>query len=200
MEESRRMSSKSETRGDAPRSYAPDSRSKPEPHDAVPGEKGIGKSFLLATILIAAAVFFTGGQLPEGDAAQIVNSRVSTSVAAGEQLFAEENTAGLEAKDFVVESPADEAGEATMLIWDFNAEDGDQIEILVNGKSVYPVLTLTNQPAAISVPVPSVVTVKGLKDAGGGISYAVKLPQSGLAYFNAVSVQGVNTYTINLKN
>jgi hypothetical protein len=57
-------------------------------------------------------------------------------------------------------------------------------------------LILTNRAAAISIPVPNTVTVRGLKDNGAGISYAVKFPNEKITYYNVVSVNGGNTYTV----
>ena len=58
---------------------------------------------------------------------------------------------------------------------------------------------LTHNPAAISIPDLSTITIKGLEDHGGGISYAVKFPNNRLTYFNVTTVGGANTYTVNVR-
>ncbi|MDQ6598114.1 hypothetical protein [Bacillus salipaludis] len=151
-------------------------------------------------LAVALGIIFSmvSGGSTSGKAEEIVGNRTSESTKAGETLFKSESNAGLTSKNFSV-SIIDSSGSARMLIWDFNKEDLDQVQILVDGKPVKEKLILTNDPAAISIPVPSIITVKGLKDNGGGISYAVKFPNNRQTYFNVVTVGGSNTYTVTLK-
>jgi hypothetical protein len=137
----------------------------------------------------------SGGYSSEGSADEVVGNRISKTTIAGETPFSEEVNSGITAKDYEV-SMADSGGEAKMLIWDFNLEDLDEVQIIVNGQPVKEKLILTHSPAAISISVPSTVTIKGLKDNGAGISYAVKFPNNELTYFNVVSVGGGNVYQI----
>lgn len=149
-------------------------------------------------IAIALAILFgtlSGGYSSEGSADEVVANRISKTTIAGETPFTEEVNSGITARDFEV-SMSDSGGDAKMLIWDFNLEDDDEVQIIVNGQPVKEKLILTNNPTAISIPVPSTVTIKGLKDNGAGISYAVKFPNNELTYFNLVSVGGGNTYTV----
>jgi hypothetical protein len=70
------------------------------------------------------------------------------------------------------------------------------VQILVDGKIIQDSIVLTNTPVAFTVPVPGVITIKGIQDQGGGFTYAVKFPQTRLTCFNIVAVNGVNTYTL----
>lgn len=63
-----------------------------------------------------------------------------------------------------------------MLIWDFAAEDGDIVEVRVNGKTINSRVHLLNEPKAIEIPVPGKVEIIGVKDGVGGITYGVKFP------------------------
>lgn len=153
----------------------------------------------IAIFCLVAAIasgFFVTSYLDEGTAEEVVANRVSTSTSAGEQVFSEESYASIEARDFEVTGAGPDGGEARMLIWDFNAEDLDEVSVLVDGVLVKEKIILTNNATAISVPVPSTVTITGVHDNGGGISYAVKFPNNKTTYFNIVGVGQSNTYTV----
>jgi hypothetical protein len=150
---------------------------------------------ILATVLAIGLSMILGSYTSEGSAEEVVANRISKSTMAGETPFTDETNAGITAKDFEV-TVGDSGGDAKMLIWDFNSEDNDEVQILVNGQPLKEKLILATNPAAISIPVPSTVTVKGLKDNGGGISYAVKFPNDKVTYYNVVGVNAGNTYTV----
>lgn len=150
---------------------------------------------ILAVVLAIGLSMILGSYTSEGSAEEVVANRISKSTLAGETPFTDETNAGITAKDFEV-TVGDSGGDAKMLIWDFNSEDNDEVQILVNGQPLKEKLILAHNPAAISIPVPSTVTVKGLKDNGGGISYAVKFPNDKVTYYNVVSVNAGNTYTV----
>ncbi|WP_226678240.1 hypothetical protein [Mesobacillus jeotgali] len=150
---------------------------------------------ILAVVLAIGLSMISGGYTSEGSAEEVVANRISKSTMAGETPFSDETNAGITARDFEV-TVGDSGGDAKMLIWDFNSEDNDEVQILVNGQPLKEKLILAHNPAAISIPVPSTVTVKGLKDNGGGISYAVKFPNDKVTYYNVVSVNAGNTYTV----
>jgi hypothetical protein len=150
---------------------------------------------ILALLLAIGLSMILGSYSSEGSAEEVVANRISKSTLAGETPFMDETNAGITARDFEV-TVGDSGGDAKMLIWDFNSEDSDEVQILVNGQPLKEKLILATNPAAISIPVPSTVTVKGLKDNGGGISYAVKFPNDKVTYYNVVSVNAGNTYTV----
>jgi hypothetical protein len=181
----------------------PDSEYQQEPvveREIVPHQSRMRKSILWGSIaLIGMAMlggFFTSGFSDEGTAEEVVGNRISTSTEAGEELYTEETNAKINARDFEVKNAGSDGGEARMLIWDFNKVDLDEVAIFVDGTPVKEKLILSNNSAAISIPVPSKVTISGVKDIGGGISYAVKFPNNKTTYFNVVSVGKSNTYTV----
>lgn len=150
---------------------------------------------ILAVVLAIGLSMVMGSYSSEGSAEEVVANRISKSTLAGETPFTEETNAGIIARDFEV-TVDESGGDAKMLIWDFNSEDDDEVQILVNGQPLKEKLILANNPAAISIPVPSTVMIRGLKDHGGGISYAVKFPNDKITYYNVVSVNAKNTYTV----
>lgn len=171
-----------------------------EEQEIVPHQARMRKSIWMTfLILIGVAIvgsFFTTSFSDEGTADEVVANRMSTSTVAGEDLFTDETNANIEARNFEVMNAGSDGGEARMLIWDFNKVDLDEVAILVNGTPVKEKLILSDNAVAISIPVPSQVIISGVRDIGGGISYAVKFPNNETTYFNVVSVGQYNTYTV----
>jgi len=88
----------------------------------------------------------------------------------------------------------------SMLIWDFAAEDGDQVEILVNGQQVRAPFVIKHAPVAVDVPVGAVVEVRGVVDGGGGgITYAVNFPELPRSILNSAEAGSANKYTLVMK-
>jgi len=158
--------------------------------------RSLGWSALTIVGIAILSGFLTTSFSDEGTAEEVVANRISTATEAGENLFTEETNANIEARDFEVTNAGSDGGEARMLIWDFNLVDFDEVAVLVDGVPVKEKLILSENAAAISIPVPSTVTVRGIKDVGGGISYAVKFPNNKSTYFNVVTVGQSNTYTV----
>ncbi|MFP7297030.1 hypothetical protein [Neobacillus niacini] len=158
--------------------------------------KSLGWTALTIVGLAILSGFFTTSFSDEGTAEEVVANRISNATEAGESLFEEETNANIEARDFEVTNAGGDGGEARMLIWDFNKVDLDEVAVLVDGVPVKEKLILSENAAAISIPVPSTVTVRGVKDLGGGISYAVKFPNNDTTYFNVVAAGQNNTYTV----
>ena len=168
--------------------------------EVVPHQNRMKNSiWIFSFILIGMAIvggFFTTSYADEGTAEEVVANRISTSTVAGETLFTDETNANIEARDYEVSNVGSDGGEARMLIWDFNSEDLDEVAIFVDGMAVKERIILSNNAAAINIPVPSVVTIHGVKDNGTGISYAVKFPNNKTTHFNVVGVGQTNTYTV----
>jgi hypothetical protein len=83
-------------------------------------------------------------------------------------------------------------------VWDFAAEDGDYVEVLVNGVSTGPAFMIKHKPAMITVSLPGLVgqvQVKGVRDGGGGITYAVHIEFANRTFFNSAPEGEFNTYT-----
>jgi len=168
--------------------------------EVVPHQPLIRKSIGWTTLIIIAMAilgsFFTTSYSDEGTAEEVVANRISKSTTAGESLLKNETNSNIKAQDFKVTNVGSDGGEARMLIWDFNKVDLDEVAILVDGVPVKEKLILSDNAAAISIPVPSKITISGVKDLGGGISYAVKFPNNETTYFNVVTVGQSNTYTV----
>ena len=165
------------------------------PHQRL-NRKSMGWISLIVIGMAILGSFFTTSFSDEGTAEEVVANRISKSTTAGESLLKNETNSNIKAQDFKVTNAGSDGGEARMLIWDFNKVDLDEVAILVDGVPVKGKLILSENATAISIPVPSKVTISGEKDLGGGISYAVKFPNNETTYFNVVSVGQSNTYTV----
>lgn len=99
------------------------------------------------------------------------------------------------AKDYTVVIPQ---GISTMdlIIWDYAAEDGDYVQVIQNGVAVTEVFMIKNSPQRVTVPAGGIIEIKGIKDGGGGITYAVSITETGYTYFNRAPISGANKYTI----
>lgn len=131
--------------------------------------------------------------------AQIASKGYAVNVVAGYTMdVAADNVVSLMPQDYIVEVNSD-ADMGRMLIWDFAAEDGDVVQIEVNGQIVMNSVPIRNEPVMIEIPFPSTVRIIGLRDGQGGITYGVKFPgnTSGQVYFNVAPEGEANTYTVN---
>jgi hypothetical protein len=100
------------------------------------------------------------------------------------------------AKDHVVEFKKG-IKYTSMLIWDYAAEDGDQVEILVNGAQVKAPFVIRHVPVAIELPVGAEVEVRGVVDGGGGgVTYAVNFPELPRSYLNSADPGTSNRYSL----
>lgn len=127
------------------------------------------------------------------EAASALETHISTSLAAGTILLeSDENYVG---GDMTIthESTDDET---TLYVWDYAAEDGDYVQILVNGMPLGEPFMITNTPVTFKVPTVGEVEVLGTRDGGGGITYAVYYEMNHTTYFNGVDEDGSNLYTL----
>ncbi|TGL61702.1 hypothetical protein [Leptospira sarikeiensis] len=152
------------------------------------------KIAILITALSALVASFFLRSPTIGNKLEIPLSQIIEDVASGSVTSLSDSDSAIVSKDFTVEISGG-ANEVRLLIWDFAAEDGDEVEIYVNGKSITPAFMIRNDPQSFSIPVPSKVQVKGIKDGGGGITYAVSCPGNS-TYFNLAPEGNFNTYTM----
>ncbi len=166
-------------------------------------EKAIRKRFerpikIFGGICIAAAIIsliFTGtSTVDTSEAARnALKNKISTTVSAGTILSsADEN---MEAKDYVITHGSD-AEDTKIWVWDYAAEDGDYVQVLVNGAPVSDAFMIRHKPKELIVPASGDVQIKGIRDGGGGITYAVRYDINGTSYFNGTPEGEFNSYTL----
>lgn len=156
------------------------------------GEKKFRTGLGLFTILFMILSFTFETTVSEEEARAEVMNRTSGIIESG---FTTDADIALEPRDFEV--TGFDGGTARMLIWDYKGDTNNEVQILVDGQPIREVHILNSNVAAYSVPVPSVVTIQGLKSEGAQpITYAVKFPDRKQTLFNTVSTNGANQFTL----
>jgi hypothetical protein len=122
-----------------------------------------------------------------------LENKVSTAISAGTILLSADENVG--AKDYTVTHKSD-AKDTKIRVWDYAAEDGDFIQVIVNGAAAGDAFMIKHKPKEITIPAAGKVQIKGIKDGGGGITYAVRYDINGTSYFNGAPEGELNTYTI----
>ena len=144
----------------------------------------------------AAVFIFSGssGTTMTGDAAQqALADKVSTSVSAGAVLLSSDEN--IEPQDHTIEHQW--APENTAIwVWDYAAEDGDYVQILLDGAPFTDAFMIKHKPKQFTVPAVGLVQIRGVRDGGGGITYAVRYELNGTTYFNSAPEGEYNTYTL----
>ena len=122
-----------------------------------------------------------------------INNRVSTAISAGTVLLSkDENT---QAQDYTITHKSN-AKDTKIWVWDYAGEDGDYVQVLVDGVPLGEAFMIRHKPKEIIVPAVGEVQIKGIKDGGGGITYAVRYEINGTSYFNGTPEGELNTYTL----
>lgn len=151
-------------------------------------------------VLIVASIFtFAWGinsspTVDRSDAAQqAITEQVSTSLSVGTILMSSDENIG--AKDYTITHDSNQ-DESKIWVWDYAAEDGDYVQILVDGTPIGDAFMIKNKPQEFMVPTTGTVQVKGIRDGGGGITYAVRYELNNTNYFNSAPEGEFNTYTL----
>ncbi|SHK44171.1 hypothetical protein SAMN02745163_03812 [Clostridium cavendishii DSM 21758] len=145
-------------------------------------------------IFISASFFSNKSKVDTSQAAKkALKEKVSTSVSAGTVLLAKDEES--QAKDYTIKHNSD-SKETKIWVWDYADEDGDYVQVVVDGVPISESFMIKNKPKEFTVPSVGTVQVKGIKDGSGGISYAVKYGLNGTTYFNSTPENELNTYTL----
>lgn len=156
------------------------------------------ETWLFGLITVIALICF-GMSVPDGyittgeDAKKALKTQVSTTLGAGKILMSEDKK--LEGKDMTITHNSKDV-ETKIHVWDYAAEDGDYVQILVDGKSLGDPFMIKNRPVTFTVPAVGKVQVKGTRDGGGGITYGIYYEVNGTSYFNGMNAGGDNVYTL----
>lgn len=139
-------------------------------------------------------VFAGGSSVDTSQAAEnALSNQVSAELAAGTILLSDDEE--LTAQDHTIVHSATEE-ETKIWVWDYAAEDGDYVQVLVNGAPISDSFMIKHKPKEFTVPAVGAVEIKGIKDGGGGITYAVRYDVNGTNYFNTAPLNGQNKYEL----
>jgi hypothetical protein len=97
--------------------------------------------------------------------------------------------------NYTIAFPAD-VESTLMLVWDYAAEDGDMVQVLVNGSPMEEAFTIMHGAKVVRVPTGANISVIGTRDGGGGITYAVNFPEAGRSMVNGVQTGETNQYSL----
>ncbi len=149
--------------------------------------------FCIAAFICAVIASHTPSVDTSAAAKQALNDKISTSLSAGAILLkTDENIGG---QDFGIAHKS-QNNETKIWVWDYAAEDGDYVQVLVNGASIGEAFMIKHKPRTFMVPTVGEVQVMGVKDGGGGITYAVRYDVNATTYFNSAPQDEFNTYTL----
>jgi hypothetical protein len=149
---------------------------------------------LCLALFVGGMILDPSSSADKSDAAeQALVDRVSTSLSAGTILSTADENAGQQ--DYTITHNHNQ-NDTKIRVWDYAAEDGDYVQVLVNGVPLGNAFMIKHKPVEITVPAVGVIQIKGVRDGGGGITYAVRYDLNGTTYFNAAPEGGFNTYTL----
>lgn len=168
-----------------------------------PFDKRIKKSAaVFGAVAIAAMITFgmvnTSTSVTTGqEATEALSTHVSTTLGAGTRLLEDDENTGY-GKDYTITHSSGE-GNTVIWVWDYAAEDGDYVQVLVDGSPICDPFMIKNKAVSLSIPSEGVIQVVGTRDGGGGITYAVYYDVNETTYFNGMDEGGTNTYTLVLE-
>ena len=147
----------------------------------------------IASVIIYALLFSSASVKTGDDGAAAMETHMSTTLGAGVRLLEkDENMIG---QDYTIShSSSDE--NTTIWVWDYAAEDGDYVQILVDGSPIGDPFMIKNKAVSFTIPTVAEVQVVGTRDGGGGITYGVYYELNQTTYFNGMDEGGSNTYTL----
>lgn len=159
-------------------------------------DKKLKVTGLVLAGLFMASIFFmptSSSVNTSEEAIKALENRMSTQLPIGVRILSkDENLAG---QDLTI-THSSLSDENKIHIWDYAAEDGDYVQILVDGVAICEPFMIKNKPVVFTVPATGEIQVLGTRDGGGGITYAVHYDVNGTTYFNGTDVGSGNLYTL----
>lgn len=159
-------------------------------------DKKLKATGLVLAGLFVASIFFmptSPSVNTTEEAIEALENRMSTQLPIGVRILSkDENLAG---QDLTI-THSSLPDENKIHIWDYAAEDGDYVQILVDGVAICEPFMIKNKPVVFTVPSTGEIQVLGVRDGGGGITYAVHYDVNGTTYFNGTDVGNGNLYTL----
>ena len=127
------------------------------------------------------------------EAAKALATQMSTELPVGVSLMSKDEQ--LSAQDLTI-THSSMSNEEQIFVWDYAAEDGDYVQILVGGVPIGDAFMIKKKPVSFKVPTTGEIKVLGIRDGGGGITYAIHYDVNGTTYFNGTDAGNGNLYTL----
>lgn len=155
-------------------------------------------------LLVAALALLIGPRLADRRAAGV--GEEYASLAPGQAVASSDTALGaVKPQDYTLQEPAGVVSKV-LYAWDWADEDGDVVQVLIDGQPTalendwgradLSGAGLRNAPLRVSVPASCTVEIVGVRDGGGGITYALDSANLGRTYLNKAPVGGRNTYRL----
>lgn len=127
------------------------------------------------------------------EAVKALATQMSTELPVGVSLMSKDEQ--LSAQDLTI-THSSMSNEEQIYVWDYAAEDGDYVQILVDGVPIGDAFMIRGKPVSFKVPTIGEIKVLGIRDGGGGITYAIHYDVNGTTYFNGTDAGNGNLYTL----
>lgn len=181
--------------------YIPDIQQEMSPHRDNPPpfakriKKGAGLLLLASVMSLAIGIMcHTSTSVnASNDAQTAIETRTSTTLPIGARLMSKDDH--YVGGDMTI-THTSSAQKANIYIWDYAAEDGDYVQVYIDGTPLGKPFMIKNKPTVFNVPTVGEVKVVGTRDGGGGITYAVRYELNQTTYFNGMDQGGSNVYTL----
>lgn len=118
---------------------------------------------------------------------------ICNSIEAGQIIILDKENR--ESRDFTLENEENKDN-TTLYIWDYADQDGDYVQLFVDGTPISDVFMMKNTPREFTVPTKSNIQIKGVRDGAGGITYAIKYSLNNKTYLNNAPEGGMNSYKL----
>ncbi len=144
--------------------------------------------------VIFSSVVKSSNSVNVSDEAKVaIEEQVSSTLPLGTRLMSKDEA--LNGQDLTI-THSSTSDKTKIYIWDYAAEDGDYVQVFVDGVAVGDPFEILNKPVELEVPTVAEVKVVGTHDGGGGITYAIHYDLNGKTYFNGTDTGNGNTYTL----
>jgi hypothetical protein len=146
-------------------------------------------------LIMGPAVIDHSTVVAKDSAREALTARMSSALGAGSILSSEDEE--MTPRDFTIRYFSASGRTTKIWVWDYEDKDGDYVQVLVDGKPLANPFMIIHKPRVFEIPAEGNVEIKGTYDGGNnGITCAVKFEANATSYFNTVSVNGINTYTV----
>ncbi len=160
--------------------------------------EGPAKIFGWICLVLSVATFIAYDNaytsIDESKEAQILLEEQASTVISAGTILAYSDESGTATDYEIVHSSNQDS--TTIWVWDYAAEDGDVIRVLVDGQPITKNIMIKHKVVEITVPSTGLVQIEGVHDGGGGITYAVRYDINGTTYINTAPEGECNTYTL----
>lgn len=157
--------------------------------------------FCVTMCVMIVGCIFTTTTIDEELANKIFAEKITTKLKAGDILFSMDKVVEpYHYSDIDIATYSSFGGGLGLFIWDYAEEDGDYVQIRIDGKAYGKPFMLTHTPKNIIITNGTVLTIHGIKDGNSvgedGITYALNFPTlHNTTLLNNAPVGGKNIYT-----